>query len=352
VRLTVDLTALRHNYRIVADRAAPARVAAVIKADAYGLGARPICAALMQAGCRDFFVAHLGEALALEPPPKDGTLYILNGLQPGEEDDCAQRSFVPVINSLEQAHRWRATAARSMRALPAVFQIDSGMTRLGLDEADLAVLAGTPGYFDAVPVRLVISHLACADEADHPANTRQRQRFVELSGLLPRAPLSLANSAGVFLGAGFTFDLVRSGLALLGVGASLKPVVQLHARVIQQRTVQPGAGVGYGLSFTTDRVMTLATVSMGYADGWPRRLGNFGRVCVDGMALPVVGRVSMDSFTVDASALPEGRLHLGDLVELIGPSQSLQTVARMAETIPYEILTGLGRRHPAVYLDA
>jgi alanine racemase len=359
VCLTVDLGALRANYRTIAALAAPAKVGAVVKADAYGLGATRVARVLYDEGCHDLFVAHLSEALALCPAlPGGTTLYILNGLQPGEEDAAAETGLVPVINGLAQAQCWADTARRFGRSLPAVLQIDSGMARLGLDADDVARLAAATGFVESVRVQLVMSHLACSEAPDNPANADQRRRFLDLAARLPRAPLSIANSAGVFLGADYHFDMVRPGLALYGVpptdtrGAVIRPVVGLEARVVQVRAVPEGQGVGYGLSFTTQRPSRIATVSIGYADGWPRRLGNLGRAYFGDTPLPIVGRVSMDSLTLDVSALAPDALDLGDYVELLGPHQTLGAVAQSIDAIPYEILTGLGRRHAPVYREA
>jgi alanine racemase len=359
VRLTVDLDALRENYRTLAALAAPARTAAVVKADAYGLGAPAIARALVAERCCDFFVAHLSEAESLRPHlPREVAVYILNGLQPGEEAPCAGLGAIPVINSLEQAGNWAQTARRLGRRLPAVVQVDSGMSRLGLSGDDVIRLAADEAFGERVEVVLVMSHLACSETRTHSANAEQRSRFLARAGHLRPAPLSLANSAGVFLGPEYSFNLVRPGLALYGApppdtnGAAVRPVVGLSARVVQVRDVPAGQGVGYGLTYHTERPSRIATLSIGYADGWPRRLGGIGRTYVGDVALPIVGRISMDSLTIDATALPEGALRLGALVELLGPHQTLDEVAQSIDAIPYEILTGLGRRHPRLYLEA
>ena len=355
-RLTIDLAALRANYQMIADRAGPARAAAVVKADAYGLGAEQVAGALAQAGCRDFFVAVITEALELAPKlPADARVYVLNGLPPGAEATCAAAGVVPVLNSLGQVERWRAEARRRGVRLPAVIQVDSGMSRLGLAASDIDQLA--PGLADDVEVVLVMSHLACGDTPIAAANQEQLARFEALADRIgPQIPRSLANSAGVFIAPEFRQDLVRPGLALYGAApiegaaSSVRPVVRLEARVIQLRVIEAGAGVGYGLTYVAKARRRLATVSVGYADGWPRRLGGRAAAYLGDVRLPIVGRVSMDSMTLDVSALPEGMLDEGDFVELLGPHQSLEAVAAAAETIAYEILTGLGRRFARTYL--
>ncbi|MCW6510438.1 alanine racemase [Lichenifustis flavocetrariae] len=357
--LTVDLAALRSNYLWLAGRAAPARCAAVVKADAYGLGASVAAPAFYEAGCRAFFVAHLSEGLDLRPMlPDDATIHILNGLQPGAEPACAAAGLVPVLNGFEQVEAWARIGRQDGLRLPAVLQIDSGMSRLGLSPEEVESLATRPDLIEAIDVRLVMSHLACADEPDHPANAAQWQNFERLRALVPHAPLSLANSGGVLLDARFRYDLARPGIALYGVsptpgvGEGLMPVLRLDARVIQVRQVAAGTAVGYGATFHAPYPMRVATIAVGYADGWPRHLSNRGAAFFDGTRLPIVGRVSMDSITLDVTPLPEGTLQLGSLVELIGPHQTLDDVAAQCGTIPYEILTGLGGRYARVYLHA
>ncbi len=354
--LTIDLAALRHNYRTIAARVAPARAAAVVKADAYGLGADKAAPAFYAAGCRDFFVAHLGEAVALKPfLPADATLYVLNGLQPGTEAAAAREKIVPVLNSLEQVENWRNLAQSLGSTLPALLQVDTGMSRLGLSAKELDRLANDPSLLDGIEIKYVMSHLASGDEPDNPANAAQLAAMKAALARLPKAPVAFANSGGSFLDRGYHFDLARPGVALYGVGPAgggIRPVLTLSARVIQVREIEPGAAVGYGGTFVAERPMRIATIAVGYADGWLRALSNRGSAYFGDVRLPVAGRVSMDSITLDVSALPEGTLKLGSLVELIGPHQTLDDVARDSGTIPYEILTALGHRYARVYVDA
>jgi alanine racemase len=205
-----------------------------------------------------------------------------------------------------------------------------------------------------------MSHLACADEAGHEANLRQAEIFARVARTLPAAPRSLANSGGAFLPPAFHHDLVRVGVALYGAAPTvghpnpMRPVVRLHARVLQVRAAAPGQGVGYGLTYARSSPGRLATIGVGYADGWPRALSNRGAVYFQGVRLPIAGRVSMDSLTLDVSALADQgiEIHPGDEVELLGDHQTLEAVADDAGTIPYEILTALGRRYHRVYLGA
>jgi len=355
--LRIDLDAIRANYRTIADRVAPARAGAVVKADGYGLGAERVAAALYREGCRTFFVARLVEADTLRAVlDADADIFVLNGLDPGAEPRCAGAGHIPVLNSSSQVAAWRGLAVARGVALPAALQLDSGMSRLGLPLTEAERLARDPALTREIDLRLVMSHLACGDEPDHPANAAQFAAFAAGRALFPGVPASLANSGGSFLPKSFHGDIVRPGVALFGVdpgpaATGLRPVATLHARVLQIREIAAGTGVGYGLDHVASDRQRLATIGIGYADGWPRHLGGVGRAWWNGAPLPIVGRVSMDSLTIDISDLRVAALAEGDLVELIGPSQSLADVARDAGTIPYEILTCLGARHARIFVE-
>lgn len=356
-RLTIDLGAIRDNYRLIAARVAPATCSAVVKADAYGLGAARVAPMLRDAGCSIFFVAQLCEAIALRDALGAGCdIFILNGLDPGAERLCADHGFVPVLNSASQVERWRTLARERGTALPAALQVDSGMSRLGLDAAAVTRLADDAAFTREVALRLLMTHLACADAPEHPANDAQLARFAATRARFPGVPASIANSGGAFLPEDFHCDVARPGIALYGVAPSalaegLRPVAALSARVVQIREIAADTGVGYGLDYIAPAPRRLATVGIGYADGWPRHLSNVGAAWHHGQRLPITGRVSMDSLTVDISALPADALAEGEMVELLGPAQSLDDVAGEAGTIAYEILTQLGRRHERRYVD-
>ncbi|MCO5064577.1 MAG: alanine racemase [Rhizobiaceae bacterium] len=352
--LTIDLGAVRRNYRHLKGLMGGAPCAAVVKANGYGLGATAISQALQLEGCNNYFVAHVGEGLSLRTAlGADPSIYVLNGLPPGSEAEAAHAGLRPVLNSLEQLAAWRAAAGRKGRKLAAAVQVDSGMSRLGMAPSEVEQLAADAAAFDGVEVALVMSHLACADEPQHPANELQRASFEKLRRRLPDAPASFANSSGIFLGAAFHFDLGRPGVALYGVNPTpgspnpMQPVVRLDAKVVQTREIGDGVGIGYGHAARARLNMRLATVSLGYADGWHRSAA--GAAWFKGTRLPFAGRVSMDSIILDITALPPGTLKAGDLVEFIGPDQSVDDVAQLAGTIGYEILTGLGSRFERIY---
>ena len=353
--LTIDLNAIRENYRRLKAKLGKARCAGVVKADAYGLGAAQVAPALAKEGCDAFFVAHVDEGMvlrgALGPVPK---IYVLNGSPPGAETECAAHRLVPVLNSLEQLAAWRETAKARSKKLPAVIQVDSGMSRLGMAPVEVDRLAVDLDALEGISIDFVMSHLACADEPDNPANPLQRRNFETLRAKLPTAPASFANSSGIFLGSDYHYDLARPGVALYGVNPTpghpnpMLAVVGLSAKVIQTRELTGDTGVGYGHSFRTREPLVAATISLGYADGWQRRTA--GAAFFKGIRLPFAGRVSMDSIILDVSALAPGTLKAGDLVDLIGKEQSVDDVAALAGTIGYEVLTGFGKRFHRRYI--
>lgn len=355
--LTIDLAAICDNWRALRMRVGSAECGAVVKADAYGLGATEVAPALAQAGCRHFFVAHLFEALSLRPwLPRWATLYVLHGLPPGAEGECDGVGIVPVLNSLEQVKAWRMLAAQRAQRLLAVLQVDTGMSRLGLSDAELDQLVGEAASLEGIEVRYVMSHLANAEQPTQAFNRVQHERFEVLRRRLPTASASLANSSGIFLGADYHFELVRPGAALYGVapvaGAEnpMRPVVRLQARVVQLREIAAGASVGYGQTWQAHKPSRIATLALGYADGWLRSLGNRGAAWFDGVRLPLVGNVSMDTVCSDVSALPASALQPGMFVDLINAQHGLDEVGLQAGTIAYEILTSLGSRYERHYV--
>ncbi|TLU73071.1 alanine racemase [Lichenicoccus roseus] len=355
--LTIDLDALAANYRLLRDRVVPARCAAVVKADGYGLGAPLVARRLQAEGCRDFFVAQLGEGIALRPHLGDDCrILVLNGPFPGSAAFFERHRLLPVLNSLEQIAEWQALSAMLGRRLDAAMQTDTGMSRYGLSGTDLRRIADEPHRLDGIRPSLLMSHLGCADTPGHPMNRQQIERFCEhralLRGALGDVPASLAASSGIMLGPEAHFDMVRPGAALYGVnpgpGANpMHPVVRLQGRVVQTRWIEPGTSVGYGARFTAQRRTRIATLAVGYADGFLRAGGGAGIATLpdDPTALPVVGRISMDCLGLDVTALGDRELAAGSLIDLIGPHRPLDDAAAAAGTIGYEMLTALGSRH-------
>jgi len=347
--LTVDLDAIASNYRMLRASLGSGACAAVVKADAYGLGAVAVARRLMQEGCETFFVATIDEGLVLrEAVGQAPRIFILNGVPAGSEGCAAQLNLIPVLNSLQRLAEWRREATRRSGVLPAALQFDSGMARLGMAERDVANLAADPVALAGVRPVLVMSHLASADEPGHEANAMQAAAFGRMRALFPDVPASLANSSGIFLGSGFHMDLARPGAALYGINPTpakpnpMRPVVTLKTRVIQTRAVAGDTAVGYGHAHRTETATRLAVLGIGYADGWRRNAALGARF--EGVTLPLAGRVSMDSVIVDVGSIPERQLAEGTWVHLIDAEQTVDDVARAAGTIGYEILCALGAR--------
>ncbi|WP_291366050.1 alanine racemase [Acetobacter sp. UBA5411] len=366
--LNIDLQAIAENYRTLCQTirqpdalsASHPLCAAAVKADAYGLDASLVAPVLEDAGCRHFFVAHLAEGVALKPSVKnpESLIFVLHGPPPGTARDLLEAGLVPVINSMEQLTEWRALSHELERRLPAVLQVDSGMARFGMNADEVSKIAADPTLLDGIETVLVMSHLACADTPEVRSNRAQLEEFQRLSALLPKVPRSLAASSGIFLGPDWHFDLVRPGAALYGVNPTpgkpnpVKPVIRLQARVIQTRSIPEGQAVGYGGYFIAPRPSRIALLGIGYGDGFLRSISGRGTAILPSqpdIPLPVIGRVSMDSLAVDVTDLPEGSVRSGDLIDLIGPHNTLDAAATAAGTIGYEFLTDLGRRYHRTY---
>lgn len=354
--LTVNLAAIAANYRLLDARTPGALCAAVVKADAYGLGVAQVAPVLEQAGARHFFVAHVDEGLALRQSVSAAAqITVLHGARPEAVEDCVQSGLRPVLNSLEQISQLQDLAKRLGRPLNAALQLDTGMSRFGLSGDDVHVLAQEPHRLDGITLSLIMSHLACADTPANPANAAQLQALQAYAALLPKAPLSLAASSGIFLGEAFHQNLVRPGAALYGIAPNtwcpnpLAPVVNLSAHILQIRHLSRGERVGYGLTWQADGPCRVATIATGYADGFARQGAEKGCAWFKGQRLPVLGRISMDSMTVDISAIPEGQIAADDMVDLLTDSYGVDAVAVAENTIGYEVLTSLGRRYHRVY---
>lgn len=355
--LTIDLPAIQANYRRLQDELGETACAAVVKADAYGLGAERVAPALAAAGATTFFVAQLEEGITLHPVVPGAAIYVLNGLGTGTPEDMRAHDLCPVLNTLEEIERWDAAARAVGRALPAAIHIDTGMNRLGLPRQELDRLAQEPARLAGVDVRFLMSHLACAEEPGHTLNRSQLRAFAAARARLPAAPASLANSSGIFLGADYHFDLARPGVALYGVNPTpgapspMRQVLRLQARILQVREIDATRTVGYGATRRVEKGTRVATLAAGYADGYLRSLSNNGSAWIGARRLPVLGRVSMDLITVDVSGLPPDTVRPGGFADLIGPHYDIDALAADAGSIGYELLTALGGRYHRIYRD-
>jgi alanine racemase len=392
--LDIDLGAIVANWRLLQAKAAPAACAAVIKADAYGLGADRVARALASAGCRLFFVATLDEGSELRRVLGQGPeIAVLNGPFVGAADEFLAHTLIPVLNEPGQIAEWVTSplphrgrgrgpsksdgrvrvcgaatpSPRSLRSPrspamrergiggnPAILHVDTGMARLGLTAHEFARLLERP---PAIAWRAVMSHLACADEPAHPMNAAQRTRFAAITARLPGVAASLAASSGVFLGPEYHFDLVRPGAALYGVNPQpghpnpLCQVVRLCAKIVQTREIDRGESVGYRATHMMAGPGRIATVAVGYADGWPRSLSQRGCGWLAATRVPLLGRVSMDLMTFDVSAVDPRLARPGMMIELLGEHYGVDEAARDAGAIGYEILTALGHRYHRVYRE-
>ena len=332
LRLTLDRSALQANWRWLKDRAGVAAGAAV-KADGYGLGARETTEALIEAGCRDFFVSTWAEAEALGNLPDEVSLVVLHGVGPGDAEAALRLPARPCLNSIEQVARWKEIAPER----PCDVMIDTGMNRLGLRPTEIESLGG-------LMIDTLHSHLACANE-DSAMNAMQLERFRAVASAVPARRYSIANSAGICLGRDYSFDLVRPGISLYGgvqraeAQGNIRQVARVEAQVVQRRTIPAGETCGYGATFTAAEDTEAAVLNIGYADGYLRGFSSSGSAFAGEFALPVLGRVSMDLIAVGCDAAPE--LKEGDWVEI---DYDLPSASAQSGLSQYELLTTLGSR--------
>lgn len=334
-RLSLDTRTLQSNWRALDWMSGDARCGAAVKADGYGLGAVEVVRRLLEAGCRDFFVATWAEArgLAAFDWSGDARLGVLHGVRAADLPLQAPAGVRPVLNTAAQVARWREVGGGACDVM-----VDTGMNRLGVAAEEIAA-----GLLDGIEVATLMSHLASADE-DDAMNERQRARFASLAGRTAAQRMSLANSAGIALGQGYHFDLTRPGLALYGgvprdeLGSVIRPVARIEAEVLQRRLVRAGDTVGYNATWRAPADTWVGIVNLGYADGYPRGFSNSGTAWLGEAALPVIGRVSMDLTALDLGKADVGE---GDWVAF---EADLRRASAASGISQYELLTGLGKR--------
>lgn len=343
--LTIDLAAIAENYKILQKQAPNSEAAAVVKANAYGLGVEKIAPVLWDAGCRKFFVANLDEAVQLRSVLPEAFVAVFHGIRKGQGSIFKDKNLVPVLNSPEQIEVWQ----KSNKGGNCILHFDTGMTRLGLSERDAENFD-----FSQLNIEYVMSHLACADDKGHELNREQLNKIIKINRIFPKIKVSLCNSYGAFLGGEYHFDLIRPGMALYGVNPvpernnPMKSVVKVIAKILQIHKIDSNRAVGYGASYNLKTGVVTATIPVGYADGYLRYLGNKGFCAIDGVKVPVIGRVSMDLITLDVTKI--SGIKAGDEVEIIGDTIKVDDVAEKAATIGYEILTSLGQRYKRIYV--
>jgi len=352
--LNVDLSAILGNYHLLQQKAETSAIAASIKANAYGLGADRVAPVLDRAGCRHYFVASVDEGIKLRTVTPH-SIYVFGGIHAGDHDAFTAHKLTPVLNSLNDITRYKGG--------PCAVFFDTGMNRLGLGADETARVLAAPALLRHLDVRAFISHFACSEDAPHPLNALQIERFAGIRTALvphyPNALWSLCNSSGIMHFGQAHYDMVRPGYALYGGNPTpeaanpMRPVVTLQSRVLQTRHVAAGDTIGYSATHRFDAPAEAATIFLGYADGVTRKLSNSaGHVYWQGQPCPILGRISMDLTTIGISHLKGPKPQAGDMVEVLGPHQDIDALAGFAGTIGYEILTSLGLRYARRYIDA
>ncbi|MFZ8865028.1 MAG: alanine racemase [Rickettsiales bacterium] len=356
--LYVDLKALQKNYLILQEKAFPAKCAATIKANAYGLGVNNILNSLYEIGCRDYFTATLGEAIFLRKIKKDINIYIFHGIKENECDAYLGHNLIPVLNSVAEIKIWNSYGKKKKLKLPANIHFDTGINRLGLNMEDLELFKQNKIKYDNLDIKYIMSHLACSNEHDNIRNEKQLEQIIILKNAFPQHKFNIANSSAIFLDKKYHFDLVRPGAALFGINPTpylktnpMEQVVTLTTKIIHIREVKENGMVGYGNICPIKKGMRLATLPIGYADGYLRSLTNRGYCYLKGKIIPTLGKISMDMTVIDISNFKKNEVNIGDEVEIIGKNIDLAELAAQAGTISYEILTSFSGRFKKIYLE-
>ena len=353
--LTIDLDAVRDNYRTAQRLAPSAQTACVVKADAYGLGMKQIAHTLSTAGAKSFFVATADEGAELREALRQSNvdIYILNGFFSSQEKLFLAHDLRPCLASLEEVDEWRAVKKSKP---PPALHIDTGINRLGLSPRDCKNIS--PEIIQEIKPALIMSHLACADRPENKMNQEQLDLFNRARQIGKNIPASLSNTAGLFLGEAFALQMTRPGIGLYGgdpfeqphADLPFRPVIYLTSLIAQTREIAIGESVGYGASFQANRATRIAIIPAGYADGYARAAHNIS-VFINGRAAPVIARISMDMLIADITDLPHNEAQRGQHVELLGANITISQLARAAKTIAHNIATGLGRRLPRHYIS-
>jgi alanine racemase len=354
-QVIIDLAALKHNYLTLSQTAAPADCGVAIKGEAYGLGMAEVARSLWSVGCRTYFVSRPMEGAGLREVLPNATIYVLDGFYEGQAAFYLENKLIPVLISIGETLEW----ANNSQGGPCAIHVDSGIHRLGFTALEFNQLCANVNLKKALNINLLVSHLACSDEAEHAMNSAQLKSFQECRDLMPEVHASFANSSGIFLGQEYVLDLVRAGVALYGGNPKpgspnpMEPVVTLQAKVMQTRLIPKGQAIGYSATWTAPRDSRIAILGAGYRDGIPRKLSSSevdgpAQVFLAGRRVPIVGRVSMDMLACDITDLQD--VEVGMFAEIFGPNISVDEAAAWAGTISYELLTHLGNRYHRRYI--
>lgn len=359
VRFIVDLDAVAHNYETMQSHCGSSECIPVVKADAYGLGMVAVAKRLAHEGADLFFVAQLQEAILMRQALPGVQVAVLDGVMEGTQEYFCEYQLIPVLNSFDQLQKWADYDPPQPLTKPtAMLHFDTGMHRLGLCRKDQQKLFENLDLLNQVDIHSYHSHFACAGIPNHEMTDVQLDRFNTILERLPKRPAAISNSNGVFLGEKAQFNMSRCGRALYGVKPSLtskhgiRPTVHLQAKILQVRDVVKGDSTGYASTYTFARDSRIATVGIGYADALLVSLSNTGHCYVGGYRAPIIGRISMDLMTIDIRDIPPDLVEPGSFVEVIGEHQTVGDIARQGNTISYEILTRLSKRHKQRYIGA
>lgn len=353
--LEIDTKAITHNYRTLKQLVSHRTCAAVLKADAYGFGINAIAPLLMKEGCQHFFVAHIEEGIFLRSLLKEPIIYVLSGLLPQTEGYFIEHSLTPIMNDFEMLNRWSREVQRLDKKLPCVLHIDTGMRRNGFDSLDLVKLFKSPELLSHFDLHFIMSHLVSSHALHDPLNNEQKELFDHVRQQLPQMKTSLADTGGIYLGSTFHYDLIRTGKGIFGLYAPpkdyspLQPCLRLLGRILQIRTAAKGETVGYDASHTLTRASKLATIGVGFADGYDLRLSNKGHVSFQQWNAPIVGRISMDYTVIDVTDIPESLCYVGGWAELVNKTLTIDALAHSIGTHSRDLSTGFTSRVTRVY---
>jgi len=349
--LIVDLLKLAKNYDNIREFVGKnVEVAATIKANGYGLGVEDIADSLSEAGCNKFFVFTLDEALKVRANSITDEVFVYNGIYAGEESLFQNHNIVPVVNTINQLELWLNFAMKKATKFPIVIQVDTGMTRSGIDYHDLVeYFQNNLSHINAkLEIKYVMSHLACSENENHPQNKSQLTKMLKLKELYPSLKYSLSNSAGLFLGEEYHFDLVRPGALLFGFIPGFKDIpfveeiTEYYSTISQVRIIKEDSYVGYDATILAKKGRKLALVSIGYADGYLRSFSEKGYCFIEDYKAPIVGTISMDCIIIDVTEIPDSLLYEGAPVEILGPNAKINDLASAANTCGWEVLVSLG----------
>ncbi|MCR5224668.1 MAG: alanine racemase [Alphaproteobacteria bacterium] len=353
----INLDNVAKNYaQIKAGLTEKTQVAGVIKANSYGFGAVPVAKRLYKEGCRMFFVATIEEGIeARNVLANDAQIFVLSGLLAGTEDTLTNYELTPVLNNPYQADLWIAHETKVGKKLDTVVHVDTGMFRNGFSQEDAELYSKK--ITQNLNLNFVMSHLACADILGHPMNKIQLEKFRTALKTFGNPKGSLSATNGMFLGSEYDFDVVRPGKSLYGFSirkdkiGSFLPVMDVYARIVQINKLKAGDTIGYGATFVAEHDMTTVTIGIGYADGFMRKFAGYGHGFLGGKRIPIVGRISMDYMTLDASEVDTQYLKMGDWVALTqSPDYTLEKWALELNTLPHEVACRFGPRVKKVYI--